>query len=158
MLSQADQREESRWHRCLTHRPLPAPPPPPSPRSPHRDLIAPIPSLLVALTLTRAESIPSAIAIRSRIAGMCGASTGHLRDHGRIHVPDRKPASCTTASAGASRSRLLAPSQRASSAGKCCPISPARSAEKRVDDRVQKHVRIAVPASPVSPGNSTPPK
>ncbi len=90
----------------------------PSPRP-----IQPIPSLLVALTLTRAEV---ASASRRSISSRCGAEPGLLADHGGVDVDDpaadRADARC--AAGRSSRRRATAPRRR----GRGCRCRPSPAA------------------------------
>jgi len=74
--------------------------------------------------------------MRSRIAGMCGASRGTSAITVASTFPTSNPATRTIASARCRRSTLLASFHCGSSGGKCS------------DDRVQQHVCVAVPGKP----------
>ena len=103
--------------------------------------------------------MPSASAIRSRIGGMCGASRGRSAITVASTFPTSNPASRTSASARASRSRLLAPSTAHPPAGKCCPMSPSPAAPRSASMIACSSTSASLcPASPVSPASSTPPR
>src|SRR4051812_13533681 len=124
---------------------------------PSRRPVNPSPSVVVALTLTRAASRPSVSASRATMAPRCGPTFGRSQMIVTSTWLKRPPRPVTRPSAWRRKVVESAPFQRGSEGGKCVPISPAPMAPSSASVSACKPTSASEwPSKPCSCATATP--
>ena len=123
---------------------------------PSRRPVKPRPSVVVALTATRAASMPSISAMRARMASRCGAILGASHRMVTSTLP-MLPPRARAPGAAASREeevRRRAFPARIGVGEMLADVAVADGAEQRVGQRVQRHVGVGMAFERVRVGDS----